>query len=83
MIFQSDHGYNIWHHGIHTKGNGDAIFGGVNGPKRPNMWDISRIPLLIRLTGLASSASGWLGLDCNRTEMYVDDMLERHELKLR
>jgi hypothetical protein len=35
VIFQSDHGYNIERHGIHTKGSGDAIFGGVNGPKRP------------------------------------------------
>ena len=52
VIFQSDHGYNIGHHGIHTKGNGFVIAGGVNGPKRPNMWDTSlRIPLLIRWPG--------------------------------
>ena len=35
MIFQRDRGYNIGHHGIHTKGNGDAIFGGVNVPEAP------------------------------------------------
>ena len=47
VIFQSDHGYNIGQHGIHTKGNGYWIAGGVNGPKRPNLWDTSlRIPLI-------------------------------------
>jgi len=58
VIFQSDHGYNIGHHGIHTKGNGNAIFGGVNGPTRPNMWDTSlRIPLLIRWPGTLQPGS--------------------------
>ena len=53
VIFQSDHGYNIGHHGIHTKGNGYVIAGGVNGPKRPNMWDTSlRIPMLVRWPGV-------------------------------
>jgi len=53
VIFQSDHGYNIGHHGIHTKGNGYVIAGGVNGPKRPNMWDTSlRIPLMVRWPGV-------------------------------
>lgn len=51
--FTSDHGYNIGHHGIHTKGNGNWIAGGVGGPKRPNMWDTSlRIPWLIRWPGV-------------------------------
>lgn len=58
VIFQSDHGYNIGHHGIHTKGNGEAIFGGVRGPTRPNMWDTSlRIPLLIRWPGTLRAGS--------------------------
>jgi arylsulfatase A-like enzyme len=58
VIFQSDHGYNIGHHGIHTKGNGFVIAGGVNGPKRPNMWDTSlRIPLLIRWPGVLQSGA--------------------------
>ncbi len=51
--FTSDHGYNIGHHGIHTKGNGMWVAGGVTGPKRPNMWDTSlRIPLLVRWPGV-------------------------------
>lgn len=51
--FTSDHGYNIGHHGIHTKGNGLWMAGGVGGPKRPNMWDTSlRIPLLVRWPGV-------------------------------
>lgn len=50
--FTSDHGYNIGHHGLHTKGNGMWVAGGVTGPKRPNMWDTSlRIPLLVRWPG--------------------------------
>ncbi|MBI3878380.1 MAG: sulfatase-like hydrolase/transferase [Verrucomicrobia bacterium] len=53
IMFTSDHGYNIGHHLIHTKGNGYWIAGGVNGPKRPNMWETSiRIPLLVRWPGV-------------------------------
>jgi arylsulfatase A-like enzyme len=53
VMFTSDHGYNIGHHVIHTKGNGWWIAGGVNGPKRPNMWDTSiRVPLMIRWPGV-------------------------------
>ena len=32
VIFTSDHGYNIGHHGLHTKGNGTWIAGGVERP---------------------------------------------------
>ncbi len=53
ILFTSDHGYNIGHHYIHTKGNGFWIAGGVNGPKRPNMWETSmRVPLLVRWPGV-------------------------------
>ena len=49
IMFQSDHGYNIGHHNLHTKGNAWWVAGGVNGPKRPNMFETSmRIPLLVR-----------------------------------
>jgi choline-sulfatase len=54
VLFTSDHGYNIGHHTIHTKGNGFWIAGGVQGPKRPNMFDTSlMVPLLIRWPGVA------------------------------
>jgi uncharacterized sulfatase len=53
VLFTSDHGYNIGHHTLHTKGNGYWIAGGVAGPTRPNMWDTSiRVPLLIRWPGV-------------------------------
>jgi len=52
VLFTSDHGYNIGHHGIHTKGNGNWIAGGPGSPKRPNMWETSlRVPLIIRWPG--------------------------------
>jgi uncharacterized sulfatase len=52
VLFTSDHGYNIGHHVLHTKGNGWWIAGGVTGPKRPNMFDTSlRVPLILRWPG--------------------------------
>jgi uncharacterized sulfatase len=68
VIFQSDHGYNIGHHGIHTKGNGFWIAGGVNGPKRPNMWDTSlRIPLIVRWPGMVEA-----GTEIDETVLNLD-----------
>jgi arylsulfatase A-like enzyme len=53
VLFTSDHGYMIGHHGMRHKGNGHWIAGGVNGPKRPNMFEESiRVPLLIRWPGV-------------------------------
>jgi len=54
VIFTSDHGYNIGHHDIYTKGNAAFIAGnGVHGPKRPNMFENSiRVPLLVRWPGV-------------------------------
>lgn len=58
IVFTSDHGYNIGQHGIHTKGNGFWIAGGVSGPKRPNMWDTSiRVPLAVRWPGVVKPGS--------------------------
>ncbi len=56
VIFTSDHGYNIGHHGILHKGNAAWILtenppGTINVPaaQRPNMFDTSlRVPALIR-----------------------------------
>jgi uncharacterized sulfatase len=53
VLFTSDHGYMIGHHGLQHKGNAAWIAGGVRGPRRPNMFDDSiRVPLLIRWPGV-------------------------------
>ena len=58
VMFTSDHGYNLGRHGIHTKGNGQWMTGGVNGPTRPNMWDTSlAIPLIVRWPGVVKPGS--------------------------
>jgi uncharacterized sulfatase len=52
VIFTSDHGYNVGQHMLHTKGNAAWMAGGIEGPKRPNMFDTSlRVPLMIRWPG--------------------------------
>ena len=58
VIFTSDHGYMIGHHGLHTKGNAVWVAGGASGPKRPNMFEESiRVPLLIRWPGVVKPGS--------------------------
>jgi uncharacterized sulfatase len=53
VTYTSDHGYNIGHHNLHSKGNAWWIAGGVQGPKRGNMFDTSlRVPLLVRWPGV-------------------------------
>jgi uncharacterized sulfatase len=53
VVYTSDHGYNIGHHSVHTKGNAHWVAGGVPGPKRPNMFDTSlQVPLLVRWPGV-------------------------------
>lgn len=48
VIFTSDHGYNIGHHGLWHKGNGTWLATGQSGV-RPNMFDTSlRIPFGLR-----------------------------------
>ena len=52
VLFTSDNGYNVGHHALHGKGNGNWIGGGVAGPKRPNMYESSvRVPLIVRWPG--------------------------------
>lgn len=59
VIFTSDHGYNIGHHGVWHKGNGHWIVqhppeGTPNIPRgqRPNMFDTSlKVPALVRWPG--------------------------------
>jgi uncharacterized sulfatase len=49
VIFSSDHGYMIGHHGLHTKGNAQWVAGDQKGKQRPNMFDHSlQVPLIIR-----------------------------------
>jgi uncharacterized sulfatase len=53
VVFTSDHGYMIGHHGLHTKGNAHWIVGGIWGPKRPNLFEESlRVPLVVRWPGV-------------------------------
>lgn len=58
ILFTSDHGYMIGHHGLHAKGNAFAIAGGVRGPTRPNMFDLSlRVPLIVRWPGVVQAGT--------------------------
>jgi len=51
VIYTSDHGYNLGHHGIWHKGNGRWILTDNRGD-RPNLWDNSlRTPTIIRWPG--------------------------------
>jgi uncharacterized sulfatase len=57
VIFTSDHGYNIGHHGIIHKGNASWITNAArdldkNDKRRPNMFDTSlRVPTILRWPG--------------------------------
>lgn len=65
VIFSSDHGYNIGHHGVLHKGNGHWIVtdpppGTANVPagQRPNMFDTSlRVPTAVRWPGVIEPGS--------------------------
>ncbi len=51
VIFTSDHGYNLGHHGIWHKGNGRWLLKSNRGG-RPNLWDTTlRAPAIIRWPG--------------------------------
>jgi uncharacterized sulfatase len=53
LMFTSDHGYQIGQHLVEGKGNAHWIAGGVRGPRRPNLWELSlRVPLLVRWPGV-------------------------------
>jgi choline-sulfatase len=52
VVFTSDHGYMIGHHGLWHKGNASWLVAGKSG-YRPNMFDDSiRVPLLVRGPGI-------------------------------
>ena len=55
VMFTSDHGYMIGHHGLHSKGNAYRIdkLAGVGRQTRPNMFEESiRIPWIVRWPGV-------------------------------
>ena len=53
ILFTSDHGYMIGHHGLLHKGNAQWIVGPNNGVQRGNMYDLAlRVPLMIRWPGV-------------------------------
>ena len=65
VIFTSDHGYNVGHHGIWHKGNGIWILNhdipathNVGKNMRPNMFDHSlRVPSIVRWPGVVPAGS--------------------------
>lgn len=57
VIFTSDHGYMIGHHGLWHKGNATWLAEGKKG-HRPNMFDDAiRVPLLVRWPGVVPAGS--------------------------
>jgi choline-sulfatase len=57
ILFTSDHGYNIGHHGIWHKGNGNWILNSTTA-RRPNMYETSlAVPLLIRWPGVVKGGT--------------------------
>jgi uncharacterized sulfatase len=77
VVFTSDHGYNMGHHGLIGKGNGNWALvasalpeGTANIPQRsrPNMFDTSlRVPLVMRWPGVISP-----GMVIERTVSHLD-----------
>ena len=60
VIFTSDHGYNVGHHGLIHKGNASwlTLEGTVPSGRRPNMFDTSmRVPTLVRWPGVVAPGS--------------------------
>ncbi len=57
VVFTSDHGYNLGHHGIWHKGNGRWLLVNDRG-SRANMWEQSlRVPALVRWPGVIAPGS--------------------------
>jgi uncharacterized sulfatase len=58
IVFTSDHGYMIGHHGLWHKGNATWLVEGREKERRPNMFDHAlQVPLLIRWPGVVKGGS--------------------------
>jgi choline-sulfatase len=56
IIFTSDHGYMIGHHGLIHKGNATWITEGREKERRPNMYDHAlQVPLIVRWPGVVKA----------------------------
>ncbi len=68
VIFTSDHGYNLGHHGLRYKGNAIWMAKPHRGKRRPNMYDTSiRVPFLVRWSGHVKG-----GRDVTESVSFVD-----------
>jgi uncharacterized sulfatase len=68
VIFTSDNGYMIGHHGMHMKGNGHLITaeGNGRGRQRPNLFEESlRVPLILRWPGVVRGGTEYRETVCN------------------
>src|SRR5262245_24947083 len=58
IVFTSDHGYMIGHHGLWHKGNATYLLEGREKERRPNMFDHSlQVPLLVRWPGVVQAGT--------------------------
>lgn len=66
VIYTSDHGYNVGHHGLHHKGNATwmlaeppaSAWSNIPRNRRPNMFDTSlRLPTVVRWPGVVKPGS--------------------------
>ncbi len=58
IVFTSDHGYMIGHHGLWHKGNATWLVEGREKERRPNMFDHAlQVPLIVRWPGVAKGGS--------------------------
>jgi uncharacterized sulfatase len=58
IVFTSDHGYMIGHHGLWHKGNATWLVEGREKERRPNMFDHAlQVPLLVRWPGVVKGGT--------------------------
>lgn len=87
VVFSSDHGYNLGHHGIWHKGNGRWLLTDNQGP-RANMYDCSlRVPVVVRWPDRLSAATTVdeivLNIDWLPTLLAMADVEVRRDILIR